>query len=118
MFTKASRVLRLYNGQSRLLWLARMYTSRVRGPLISVSQLKEVVESPVPPVILDCSWFMPNVNRNAANEFQKVRIPGARFFDVDEVRDKFSPYPHMLPSAEGFAKAVGPDPRTFAHSNY
>lgn len=50
---------------------------------------------------------MPNVQRDAFAEFQKARIPGARFFDLDGVIDKSSPYPHMLPSGEEFADAVG-----------
>jgi len=50
---------------------------------------------------------MPNVPRDALSEFQKGRIPGARFFNLDEVIDKTSPYPHMLPSPEAFAEAAG-----------
>ena len=57
---------------------------------------------------------MPNVSRDAFAEFKKSRIPGARFFNLDEVIDKSSPYPHMLPSSEDFAKAVGNRP-SFIH---
>lgn len=35
------------------------------------------------------------------------RVPRARFFDLDAVKDPNSPYPHMLPSPEDFAKAMG-----------
>jgi len=84
----------------------RSYATSIIKPLLSASELKSAVASDSPPVILDCTWFMPNVPRNAREEFQKARIPGARFFDLDEVIDKSSPYPHMLPSPIDFAKAA------------
>ena len=85
----------------------RNYSTRHQGPLLSAFQLKEAINSNAPPVVLDCTWFMPNVARDAFAEFKKSRIPGARFFNLDEVTDKSSPYPHMLPSSDDFAKAVG-----------
>lgn len=39
--------------------------------------------------------------------FKERRIPGARFFDIDGIKDRQSPYPHMLPSPELFATAMG-----------
>ncbi len=45
--------------------------------------------------------------RNPREEFLKERIDGATFFDIDEVSDKLTPYPHMLPSAEQFSNHVG-----------
>jgi len=78
-----------------------------RGPLLSASKLHKAINSRTPPVILDCTWFMPNVRRDAIAEFEKARIPSARFFNLDAIVDKSSPYPHMLPSAEDFADAVG-----------
>ena len=85
----------------------RAYSSRNGKPLTSVYELKGLIDSHQSPVILDCTWFMPNVPRDALSEFQKGRIPGARFFNLDEVIDKTSPYPHMLPSPEAFAQAAG-----------
>ncbi|KAI8910765.1 Rhodanese-like domain-containing protein [Entophlyctis helioformis] len=58
-------------------------------------------------VLLDGSWHMPNVNRNALAEFNKQRIDGARFFDIDGVSDKSSHLPHMLPPPAQFTKQVG-----------
>ena len=79
----------------------------VNRPLISALQAKEAIDSSESsPVILDCSWFMPNVPRNARKEYLELRVPGARFFDLDEVVDKTSMYPHMLPSSEDFTTAV------------
>ena len=52
---------------------------------------------------------MPNDphERTGLSAFLKARIPTARFFDLDEIKDDDSPYPHMLPTAETFAKAMG-----------
>ena len=57
---------------------------------------------------LCASWFLPNdpKGRTGQQVFKEQRIPSARFFDIDIVKDQDSPYPHMLPTAEGFAQAM------------
>ncbi|MGM7650835.1 3-mercaptopyruvate sulfurtransferase [Serratia marcescens] len=40
-------------------------------------------------------------------EFERGHIPGAVYFDIDEVADKSTALPHMLPTAAEFAAAVG-----------
>lgn len=63
-----------------------------------------------PRVIPICAaWFMPNdpQGRTGSESFKQKRIPTARFFDVDGVKDHDSPYPHMLPTTEQFAEAMG-----------
>lgn len=65
--------------------------------------------STAPRVIPICaSWFLPNdpQGRTGLQVFKEQRIPSARFFDLDAVKDHDSPYPHMLPTAEGFATAM------------
>jgi thiosulfate/3-mercaptopyruvate sulfurtransferase len=62
--------------------------------------------SKTPVIPLDATWYLPNAGRNGKEEFLLERIPGARFFDIDEVKDASSPYPHMLPSTEVFNKAM------------
>ncbi|RFU32538.1 hypothetical protein B7463_g3795, partial [Scytalidium lignicola] len=57
-------------------------------------------------VALCGTWFLPNDGRNGLQTFREKRIPNARFFDLDKVIDKRSPYPHMLPSASDFATAM------------
>jgi len=94
-------------GRQLQLPMYRHYATGTLKPLVSATQLQAAIKTTPPPVILDCTWFMPNVPRNALAEFQKARIPGARFFDLDAVTDKSSPYPHMLPNANDFAEAVG-----------
>lgn len=58
-------------------------------------------------VVLDGSMHLPTSGRNARNEYATAHIPGAIFFDIDEVSDKSSPLPHMLPSAAQFGEQVG-----------
>lgn len=57
-------------------------------------------------VVVDGSWHLPGT-RDAAAEYKAVHIPGAVFFDIDAVADTSIPLPHMLPSPEQFAEAVG-----------
>jgi thiosulfate/3-mercaptopyruvate sulfurtransferase len=57
--------------------------------------------------VLDGSFFLPAQNRDAQAEYAQAHIPGAVFFDIDAVADHASPLPHMLPSPDGFAEAVG-----------
>ncbi|GAQ46475.1 thiosulfate sulfurtransferase [Aspergillus niger] len=59
-------------------------------------------------VPLCAAWFMPNdpEGRKGIDIFRKHRVPEARFFDLDGVKDHDSPYPHMLPTAETFAEAM------------
>ncbi|KFP33102.1 Thiosulfate sulfurtransferase, partial [Colius striatus] len=56
--------------------------------------------------VLDASWYPPQ-ERNARQEFKERHIPGASFFDIEECRDKSSPYDFMLPSESHFADYVG-----------
>lgn len=57
--------------------------------------------------VLDASWYLPKLRRNAKSEFKKKHIPGAAFFDIDQCCDKTSPLDHMLPSESNFADYVG-----------
>uniref|UniRef100_A0AAZ3S7Z6 Sulfurtransferase n=1 Tax=Oncorhynchus tshawytscha TaxID=74940 RepID=A0AAZ3S7Z6_ONCTS len=57
--------------------------------------------------VLDTSWYLPKLRRNANSEFKKRHIPGAAFFDIDQCCDKTSPLDHMLPSERIFADYVG-----------
>lgn len=60
--------------------------------------------------ILDASWYLPAMNRDAKQEYLAAHIPGARFFDIDEIRDLRSDLPHMAPPVEKFMsrmRAIG-----------
>lgn len=56
--------------------------------------------------ILDASWYMPDMNRNAKAEYDAAHIPGARYFDIDEIADLRSDLPHMMPPVEKFMSRV------------
>ena len=57
-------------------------------------------------VIVDGSMHLPTAKRNAKAEYLAEHIPGALFFDIDEIADHTSPLPHMLPPADQFASRV------------
>ncbi|SPF79622.1 3-mercaptopyruvate sulfurtransferase [Pseudoprimorskyibacter insulae] len=52
--------------------------------------------------VLDASWYLPTMNRNPKAEYDDAHIPGARFFDIDEISDLRSDLPHMIPPIEKF----------------
>lgn len=57
-------------------------------------------------VIIDASWHMPSEGRNAYEEYLEAHIPGALFFDIDEIANTATPLPHMLPSPEKFSSRM------------
>ena len=57
-------------------------------------------------VILDGSMHLPTAKRDAKKEYLAEHIPGALFFDIDEISDDKNPLPHMLPSTVKFASRV------------
>lgn len=52
--------------------------------------------------VVDASWYMAADNRDTRAEYEAAHIPGARFFDIDEISDKRSDLPHMAPPVEMF----------------
>ena len=52
--------------------------------------------------LLDASWMMPALERDARAEYDTGHIPGARFFDIDDISDHRSELPHMVPPVEKF----------------
>ncbi|RBI74024.1 3-mercaptopyruvate sulfurtransferase [Roseovarius sp. TE539] len=52
--------------------------------------------------ILDGTWFLPDEGRDARAEYEEAHIPGARFFDIDDISDRSSDLPHMAPPPEKF----------------
>ena len=52
--------------------------------------------------VLDASWYLPDMNRDARAEYDAGHVPGARFFDIDEISDQRSDLPHMAPPSEKF----------------
>ena len=95
------------------LTLAHARSMTLPSYLLSPKQLNSVLhhkpEDGSRVVPLCASWFLPNDSqgRTGIAAYKAQRIPGARFFDLDIVKDNASPYPHMLPSRAEFAKAMG-----------
>jgi thiosulfate/3-mercaptopyruvate sulfurtransferase len=58
-------------------------------------------------VVLDATSYLPGQDKDAAREFERAHVPGARCFDVDLISDPESDLPHMVPSPARFAKLVG-----------
>ncbi|KAK0132414.1 3-mercaptopyruvate sulfurtransferase [Merluccius polli] len=73
-------------------WLADAVAAGLVGPKLRV---------------LDCSWYLPKLRRDARAEFARSHVPGAAFFDVDECSDRTSDLDHMAPGPSQFADYVG-----------
>jgi len=71
-------------------------------PMVSTDWLAERLGRPNL-VIIDATWFMPGAARDALAEHAERHIPGAVFFDIDEISDHANPLPHMLPEPADFA---------------
>ncbi|HEY2186477.1 MAG TPA: 3-mercaptopyruvate sulfurtransferase [Xanthobacteraceae bacterium] len=57
--------------------------------------------------VVDGSFYLPAMRRDADAEFLAGHIPGAVRFDIDAIADRSNPLPHMLPNAQQFAHQVG-----------
>ncbi|PHY13221.1 3-mercaptopyruvate sulfurtransferase [Caulobacter sp. B11] len=77
----------------------------IQDPLVSTAWLAEHLDAPDVRIV-DASWFMPGTPRDPKAEFALAHIPGAVFFDIDEISDETSDLPHMLPSPIKFASRV------------
>jgi thiosulfate/3-mercaptopyruvate sulfurtransferase len=57
--------------------------------------------------VVDGSFYLLALKRDARAEFLSAHIPGAAFFDIDAIADHSTDLPHMLPGATQFADEVG-----------
>ncbi len=57
-------------------------------------------------IVLDGTWHLPTAGRDAKAEYLAEHIPGALFFDIDDLVDEKSSLPHMLPSTIKFASRM------------
>ena len=77
--------------------------SGLPSPLVSTDWLAEHISAVK---IIDASWRMPGAG-DAREDYDQRHIAGAVFFDIDDIADKTTDLPHMLPTPERFAAAVG-----------
>ncbi len=73
--------------------------------LVSTEWLAEHLNAPDVRVI-DATSFLPTIPRDPRAEYDECHIPGAVFFDINDIADSDNPLPHMIPSAEKFSSKV------------
>ncbi len=73
--------------------------------LVSTEWLANHLEAPDVRVV-DATWFMPASGRDGRAEYGQEHIPGAVYFDINDIADTASPLPHMLPDPAKFASRV------------
>ena len=76
-----------------------------QDPLVSTDWLAAHLSAPDVRVV-DASWHFPQTGRDGRAEYREAHIPGAVFFDVDDIADTGTDLPHMLPSPEKFSSRV------------
>jgi thiosulfate/3-mercaptopyruvate sulfurtransferase len=76
------------------------------GPVVGSAWLAEHLGDP-DLRILDATWYLPHLRRDARRAFREAHIPGAVYFDIDAIADPRRGLPHMLPDPATFAEAVG-----------
>jgi thiosulfate/3-mercaptopyruvate sulfurtransferase len=57
--------------------------------------------------IVDANWYMPDDPRDAQADYRTNHIPGAVYFDIDQIADHSTDLPHMMPTPGEFAASVG-----------
>ena len=70
-------------------------------PLISTDRLADCLND-TSVRIVDASWYLPTVNRNGRSEYDNAHIPGAVYWDIDQIADEDSNLPHMMPPVDQF----------------
>ena len=75
------------------------------APLVSTDWLAEHLHAPDVRVT-DASWYLPQAGRDPRAEYLAAHIPGAVFFDIEDMSDERNPLPHMLAPAAKFASRM------------
>ena len=76
------------------------------GPLVTTEWLAAELGKP-DLVVFDATKYLPNEPKDGRAEFLRGHIPGAAFFDIDEIADTDTDLPHMVPTPGRFAKLMG-----------
>jgi thiosulfate/3-mercaptopyruvate sulfurtransferase len=75
------------------------------APLVSTEWLAQHLDAP-DIRIADASWYLPQAGRDARAEYLAAHIPGAVFFDIEDLSDETSNLPHMLAPPAKFASRM------------
>ena len=75
------------------------------GPLVTTDWLASELARP-DLIVFDATKYLPNEDKDGKAEFLRAHIPGARYFDIDEIADQDTDLPHMVPTPGRFAKLM------------
>ncbi|HWU27091.1 MAG TPA: 3-mercaptopyruvate sulfurtransferase [Rhizomicrobium sp.] len=75
------------------------------SPLVTTEWLAAHLQAPDIRVI-DASWYLPQAGRDPKTEYRAAHVPGAIFFDIDDLSDETTDLPHMLAPAPKFASRM------------
>jgi thiosulfate/3-mercaptopyruvate sulfurtransferase len=75
------------------------------GPLVTAEWLAGELGKP-DLVVFDATKYLPNEPKDGRTEFLRSHIPGARYFDIDQIADQDTDLPHMVPTPGRFAKLM------------
>jgi thiosulfate/3-mercaptopyruvate sulfurtransferase len=72
--------------------------------------------------VVDSSFKLPGITPTARQDYDRGHIPGAVFFDIDEIAEPGTSLPHMIPSPELFARrmeglGIGDDDRVIVYDS-
>ncbi len=72
--------------------------------------------------VVDASFKLPGITPTAREDYDRGHIPGAVFFDVDDIAEPGTSLPHMIPSPELFARkmeglGIGDDDRVVVYDS-
>jgi thiosulfate/3-mercaptopyruvate sulfurtransferase len=76
------------------------------GPLVTTEWLAGELGKP-DLVVFDATKYLPNEPKDGRAEFPRAHIPGAVYFDIDQIADADTDLPHMVPTPGRFAKLMG-----------
>ena len=55
--------------------------------------------------IIDCRWYLKDI-KLGKKDYRKNHLPNAIFFDIEQISNKNSPLPHMLPTKKVFLRFI------------
>ena len=72
--------------------------------------------------VVDSSFKLPGIAPTAREDYDRGHIPGAVFFDIDDIAEPGTSLPHMIPSPELFARnmeglGIGDDDRVIVYDS-
>lgn len=73
--------------------------------LVTTAWLAEHLNAPDIRVV-DATYTLPTLKRDPRAEYEEAHIPGAVFFDIDDIADETNDLPHMVPDAAKFSSRV------------